>query len=108
MPVAGGAGDLVVRAAGSTVVTLFDARVRVHPARTALQEGTRRITYRELAERSRRLAARLAGLGVTRGHRVGLLSENRGEYLEVVLAASRLGAIVACQSTRSTAYELQA
>jgi acyl-CoA synthetase (AMP-forming)/AMP-acid ligase II len=102
------ATDLVVQAAASTLVTLFDARVRAHPTRIAVEDGLRRITYRELEERSRRLATRLAGLGVGRGQRVGLLSENRAEYFEVILAASRLGAIVACQSTRSTPRELTA
>jgi fatty-acyl-CoA synthase len=43
---------------------------------------------------------------VRRGERVALLSENRPEYLEVVLAAARLGASVACQNWRLTSAEL--
>lgn len=100
--------DLVVRAADSTIVSLFDARARLHPARVAVQAGASRITYGELAERSRRAAGLLAAAGVRRGDRVALLSENRPEYLEILLAAGRLGAILACQSMRATDEELAA
>src|SRR5690606_4931704 len=100
--------DLVVRAADSTIVSLFDARARLHPAQVAVQAGASRITYGELAERSRRAAGLLAAAGVRRGDRVALLSENRPEYLEILLAAGRLGAILACQSMRATDEELAA
>ncbi|MDD7942037.1 AMP-binding protein [Actinomycetospora lutea] len=100
------AADLVATAAGSTLAGLVDARARMHPGRTALREGARRTTYAELEHRSRRLAGLLAAAGVGRGDRIALLSENRIEYLEVVLAAARLGAAVATQSTRATSDEL--
>jgi fatty-acyl-CoA synthase len=66
----------------------------------------RRLTYAALDDRTRRLAAVLVGLGVGRGERVAILSENRLEYLELFLAAARTGAIVACQNWRLTAREL--
>jgi fatty-acyl-CoA synthase len=100
--------ELVVRAADSTIVSLFDARARLHPARVAVQAGASRTTYGDLEERSRRVAGLLAAAGVGRGDRVGLLSENRPEYLEILLAAWRLGAIVACQSMRASDEELAA
>ena len=40
------------------------------------------------------------------GDRVALLSENRAEFLELFLAAARLGAIVACQNWRLAPPEL--
>ena len=49
----------------------------------------------------------LAARGVARGDRVAVLSENRAEVLELLLAAARLGAIVACQSWRLAAPELR-
>jgi fatty-acyl-CoA synthase len=99
------------------------ARVRESPERVAVEnaDGLRasapsantaeagapaRLTYRELGERVARLAGALAAQGVRRGDRVALLSENRPEYLEVVLAAARLGASVACQNWRLTSTEL--
>ena len=71
-----------------------------------MDDGERRLSFAELDERSRRLAAWLARRGVGRGDRVAVLSENRLEYVELLLAAARLGAIVACQNWRLTAAEL--
>ncbi len=100
-------GPLVARAAASTTVaSLFVARARTRPDRIALEDMRRRLTYGEVAERTRRLAGALAERGVGRGTRVAVLSENRAEYLEVFLAAARLGAIVACQSWRLAPPEL--
>jgi len=42
-----------------------------------------------------------------RGDRIAILSENRSEYLEVFLAAARIGAICACQNTRLAEPELR-
>lgn len=106
--------DPVARAARSTVGSLFRARVRQFPGRIAIQNGAAigadgapaRLDYRELDARVARLAGALAALGVQRGDRVALLSENRPEYLEVLLAAARLGASVACQNWRLTPSEL--
>lgn len=100
------ADPLVRRAAGSTVASIVAAHARNHPDRLALEDTQRRLTYRELCARTLRLAGALAARGVKRGDRVAVLSENRGEYLEVFLAAARLGAIVACQNWRLAPPEL--
>jgi acyl-CoA synthetase (AMP-forming)/AMP-acid ligase II len=99
-------GALVDRAAASTVGSLFVARARSHPDRVAIEDGLQTLTYGEVALRTRRLAAALRARGVGRGDRIAILSENRAEYLEVFLAAARLGAIVACQNWRLTPGEL--
>ena len=82
-------------AAASTVASLVEAQARCFPDRSAILFGKRSLTYRTLVDRSARLAGLLAHRGVTRGSRITVLSENRAEYLESVLAAARLGAIVA-------------
>jgi fatty-acyl-CoA synthase len=99
-------GALVARAAGSTVSSLFAARGRVQPDATAITDGSRCFSYRELEDRVNRLAAALAARGVTRGERLAVLCENRIEYLEIMLAAARTGAIVACQNWRLAPPEL--
>ena len=99
-------GAAAAAAARSTVAGLFGAQAAVFPERVALQAGARRLTFAALDERSRRLAAVLQGSGVGRGDRVAVLSENRLEYVEALLAAARLGAIAACQNWRLTAGEL--
>jgi acyl-CoA synthetase (AMP-forming)/AMP-acid ligase II len=102
----GTSAALVARASSSTIASLFAARARIHPSRTAIEDAARVLSYREVAERTRRLAGALAASGVTRGTPIAILSENRAEYLEVILAAARLGAVVACQSWRLAAPEL--
>ena len=100
------AGVVIHRAARSTVGSLFSAQARLHPDRVAVVDGERTLSYGALDERARRLASVLAGLGVRHGDRVGVLSENRMEVLELFLAAARLGAIVACQNWRLRAAEI--
>ncbi|MEQ0564512.1 AMP-binding protein [Amycolatopsis sp. NEAU-NG30] len=51
------------------------------------------VTYGELAERSRRLATVLAGLGVREGDRVPVLMGKRPELVVTLLAILRLGAV---------------
>jgi acyl-CoA synthetase (AMP-forming)/AMP-acid ligase II len=99
-------GSLVLTASQLTVDALFRARVRRHPSRPALQSGGRQILYAELDDRVHRLALVLAGEGLLRGDRVAILSENRTEYVELQLAAARLGLIVACQNWRLAEPEL--
>jgi acyl-CoA synthetase (AMP-forming)/AMP-acid ligase II len=53
-----------------------------------------RITYRELAARSRRLARALAALGVAHGDRVGTIAWNGYRHLELYYAVSGSGAVL--------------
>jgi fatty-acyl-CoA synthase len=99
-------GHVVARASRSTVATLFAGRARVHPGRPAVDDGQRVVTYGRLEERAARLAGVLRARGVARGDRVAILSENRVEYLELYLAAARIGAAVACQNWRLSTSEL--
>ena len=98
---------LSARAAGATVGGLFSARARVSPHAVALENGTRLLTFRELDERARRMANWLRAQGIQHGDRVAVLSENRLEYIDLLFAAARIGAIVACQNWRLAPPELQ-
>lgn len=86
--------------AGSSVGRLFAQRARINPDAVALWEGERSQSFGELDNRVNRLANVLLALGVSGGDRVALLSRNRMEYVEVELAASKVGAITACQNWR--------
>lgn len=99
--------DEVAAAGKLTVHGLFRACVRRDSEAVALNTARAQITYRELDQRVLRLAAALEGLGITRGERLALISENRQEYAEIELAAACLGAIVACQNWRLAPNELQ-
>ncbi|MFI1797412.1 SDR family NAD(P)-dependent oxidoreductase [Streptomyces sp. NPDC020379] len=61
--------------------------------RIAFQDAYRGVTYKELEERTGRLAGHLVRLGVRRGDRVALLLGNRVETVESSLAVLRAGAM---------------
>src|SRR5207253_6203457 len=63
------------------------------PAAEAVVGGDVRWTYGELEARVDRLAHRLVAAGVRRGDRVAMLSTPRPEFVLVLLALSRIGAV---------------
>ena len=98
--------DPVHRAASWTVGDVIAAQARRVPDRIAVDDGRRTLTHAELDERACRLANSLRGLGVERGSRVAILSENRAEYIEATLAAARIGAILCALNWRLATAEL--
>ncbi|WP_053753422.1 acyl-CoA synthetase [Streptomyces sp. MMG1533] len=73
--------------------SILDYHLAQRPDAVAVAQEEEQLTVRQLHERVNRLAAGLAELGVRRGDVVGLLLYNRPEFLELVYAASRIGAI---------------
>lgn len=98
--------DGIARASRSTVWSLFAAIAARRPSRPAIVDGDRTFTYGELLASTRRISEALLARGVTRGDRLALISENRAEVLELLLAAARIGAIVAIQNWRLAPPEL--
>ena len=107
----GDGAALARRSAGSTVAGFFAMRARLHPERIAIEEIGRddlpTLSYGALDDRTRRLATALRDRGIGRGDRVAILSENRMEFLELFIAAARIGVIVACQNWRLATPELK-
>lgn len=64
------------------------------PQRQALVSGRARLTYRELADHSRQLAAGLQEMGIGRGDVVSFVLPNLVEFILVHAALSRLGALM--------------
>ena len=91
----GGAGAFSL-----TVGDLLRKQACARAGAMAIQDARGSICYLELDSRVNRLANALCGRGVAHGDRVAILSENRAEYIELELAAARLGAIVACLNWR--------
>jgi fatty-acyl-CoA synthase len=85
------AWEVMDRGVGSWI----ERRARIAPDQPALIHGDRRCTYGELANRVRRLAHGLRGIGVERGDRVGWLGGNHPAFLEVLFATAKLGAVMA-------------
>lgn len=79
------------------LVRALPGTLREHSARlgdkTAYRDARRAVTYRELEERTGRLAGHLARLGVRRGDRVAIHLGNRVELVESCLGALRAGAV---------------
>jgi long-chain acyl-CoA synthetase len=82
------------------------AQVVQSPARIALVCGTERLSFAELDERSSRLAAALASLGVGVGARVAIYLPNCTEFVLAFIAIVKAGAIAVPIGTRLTAQEI--
>jgi fatty-acyl-CoA synthase len=79
---------------------------RVNSAAPALIERGRALSFRELAEESRRVAQGLRALGVQPGDCVALWLPNVAAWLAVFLACAQLGAIAVSVNTRFRSHEL--
>ncbi len=77
------------------------------PERLALVAGGERITFAELEARSLGAASRLAGLGAGPGSRVGLTLEAGAEYVVLLHALAKLGAVAVPLNPRLEAGELE-
>lgn len=90
-----------------TVSGLLDELASTRPDDTALidDHGERR-TFEQLRERADAVAAGLADLGIGDGDRVGILMENRVEWVEAMYGVTRTGASVVGLSTWAKSREL--
>ncbi|MGH3345026.1 MAG: AMP-binding protein, partial [Carbonactinosporaceae bacterium] len=87
--------------------TAFLARsARVFADRTAVVDGDLRLTYCELWDRVRRLAAGLASRGAADGARVAVLAPNTHALLEATFAVPLAGAVLVALNTRLAPVEL--
>src|SRR5712692_10547012 len=76
--------------------TLFDLlreQAELYPDRIAVICGERLATYRDLADGAGRIGAGLRANGIGHGDRVGILVNNRLEWLEACFGATALGAV---------------
>ncbi|MEJ1935308.1 AMP-binding protein, partial [Nostoc sp. NIES-2111] len=76
----------------ASIAELFAAQVRRTPAAVALQSISSEWTYSRLDEWSDSLASRLAGVGVGRRSRIGLLLDRSPGAVASMLGVARLGA----------------
>lgn len=89
-------GDRLVRCFADrpgSLHALLEEAVAADPAHEALVCGEQRLTYGALDEEVGRIAAGLVAAGIGKGDRVGLLLGNRIEFIVVVFACARLGAV---------------
>ncbi len=89
-----------------SLADLFEIVADLVPDRLALVAGDRRRTYRELDERTNRLAHVLAARGVDPGEHVAIIAYNRVEWIESMLACFKARAVPINVNFRYVADEL--
>ena len=92
------AATVIRHPSGTLVCTLpqaFQETAAIQPDSVAIRTTGNEVvlTWRQYADRVRKIAAGLAALGVDHGHTVGLMLRNRPEFHLVDTAAMHLGAI---------------
>lgn len=95
-----------------TVVQLFEERVKENPLSIAQysKDGKGRFvpkTYVQLDQEMKAIASALLDLGVSRGDRIAIISDNLDKWLVSDLAILSLGAIDVPRGRDSFAYELE-
>ncbi|MBM3536691.1 MAG: long-chain fatty acid--CoA ligase [Alphaproteobacteria bacterium] len=77
------------------------------PDRVALRWQGTDITYGEMVRRAGRTASALAARGIARGDRVAILAHNCPDYLDLLFACARLGAVLVTLNWRLAPPEWQ-
>lgn len=72
----------------------FDFHWQRNPNNVCLIFAGKSYSYQDIAEQSRQLARALLSEGVSQGERVAVLCENCPEYLSLMLACGRIGAVL--------------
>jgi fatty-acyl-CoA synthase len=83
-----------------TPLTFLERSAYVSPERIAVVHGARRFTWRQVYDRSRRLASALARRGIGRGDTVAVVLNNTPEMYECHFGVPMVGAMLNTMNTR--------
>lgn len=87
---------------------LLERRAHLCPDRISyIDETGERLTYKQLDDRSNRIANALVAEGIQAGDRVGLLLMNCSEFVELFFALGKIGCVVVPLNWRLVADELE-
>jgi long-chain acyl-CoA synthetase len=89
------------------VADVVRGHAQSRPDVVAIRCGPRTLTYAELDDRSNRLAQALLGAGVKAGDRVAHLDRTAPEIVELLFAASKIGAVTVPLNWRLATAELE-
>jgi len=89
-----------------TPISFLERSAAAFPARLAVVDGERRLTWGALRERVRRLAVALQESGLEKGDRVAFLAPNTTELLEAHYGVPAAGGVLVAINTRLTADEV--
>ncbi len=80
---------------------------RMRPNAVAMTYAGKEYTYAQLDERSNRAGNALRDLGIRKGERVAILSQNCNQYIEVYFGNGKIGAVTVPLNYRLTPAELE-
>ena len=103
----GNIGAKIAQAKQKFAGDVLKKRAFLTPGRIALEWGEKQWTFVELNTEVNKLANSFQQIGIKRGQRISVLTQNRGECSHLLYAAAKIGAIVAFLNWRSTEKELQ-
>jgi fatty-acyl-CoA synthase len=89
-----------------TPLSFLERSAAAFPARVAVVDGDRRLTWGEVRDRARRLALALQKAGIEKGDRVAYLAFNTPELLEAHYGVPAAGAVLVAINTRLTSDEV--
>ncbi|HME81676.1 MAG TPA: acyl--CoA ligase family protein [Candidatus Eremiobacteraceae bacterium] len=87
-------------------LSFIERSVHVYGDKTAMVDGSRRLTYEQLGARTYRLASALRATGIEKGDRVALLAYNSDEALEAHFGVPQIGAVLVAINIRLSADEI--
>ena len=91
-----------------TVDQLVRIRAQQHGDKPVVIDTESRISYAELDDTTRAMAAAFIGAGIGKGTRVGLIMPNRVQWVQIAVALTRIGAVLVPLSTLLQPPELVA
>jgi fatty-acyl-CoA synthase len=97
---------LAVARWGLTPATGYAAGAARHPGQPAIVDDLGVLTWREVDQRTDRIAGELRGKGIAEGDAVGLLARNGRGFVEASTALSKCGADVLYLNTGSAAGQI--
>jgi long-chain acyl-CoA synthetase len=89
------------------VKTIINRYAEYYAGKTAIIYGNRRLTFKEVNDRSIRLANGLIELGVRKDDKVGTVLGNCPEYIEVMFAKHKIGAVDVILSPRISTDDME-
>jgi len=90
----------------TALAELFDQNAFRLSSKLSVRERERDWSYSELLARSEGLSRCLTSLGISTGHRVGLMLPNSGTFVASFFAIARVGGVIAPLNTRYRKQEL--
>jgi len=93
-----------------TLGSLIEEQARQYGDKTAVVVPwqSARLSYRQLADRSKTLAKAMLNMGLRHGDCVGIMAGNCYQYIEVFLGGARIGCPVVVLNSTYTPEELKA